>query len=392
MKTVVFLAVSSFALAQAGHYDATVRTGGGMVVPFGFEIAGTGANVQGSFFNGDEKMSSTSGRLEGGTLTLKWDHLATRLEATYKDGVIDGQYTGSVGPGDKGGHAFHAEPARAKASDANAPSIDGLWIMPNNSSKGEKAWRFVVQQKGPEVSAAILRVDGDTGAITGVYKDGKFALSHFDGYRPNVMEVRLAEDGTLDILQNGKTKLMAVRAEMAEAKGIPLPADPTRHTGVKDRSEPFRFSFPNLGGKMVSNSDERFQNKVVLVEITGSWCPNCHDEAPYLVELFKKFHARGLEIVALSFEEPDQLENPERLRAFVKKYGIEYDMLLCGVQDDAKVKLTQTENWNAWPTTFFLGRDGRVKFVHAGFPSTGSGDLYRQAKAEFTAKVEELLK
>lgn len=391
-RALCFLVFASLAMAQAGLYDATVRTGAGMIVPFRFELAGTGANMQGSFFNGDEKMTSTSGRLQNGALMLKWDHLATRLEASYKDGVIDGQYSGSVGPGDKGGHVFHAVPAQTKATDPNAPQIAGLWIMPNNSSKGEKAWRFVVQQNGSQVSAAILRVDGDTGAITGSYKNGKFVLSHFDGFRPNVMEVQLAADGSLDILQNNKTKLMAVRAEVAEAKGIPVPADPTKHTGVKDASETFRFSFPNLNGKLVSNTDERFHNKVVLVEITGSWCPNCHDEAPFLVEMYKKYHARGLEIVALDFEEPDQLQNPERLRAFVQKYGIEYDMLLGGEQDDAKVKLTQAENWNAWPTTFFLGRDGRVKSVHAGFPSNGSGNLYTQAKADFATKVEELLK
>ena len=130
---------------------------------------------------------------------------------------------------------------------------------------------------------------------------------------------------------------------------------------------------------------------MVLVEVTGSWCPNCHDEAPFLVDLYRRLHDRGLEIVSLSFEEADQLQDPVRLRAFVKKYGIEYNMLLCGEQDDAKVKLTQADNWNAWPTTFFLGRDGRVREVHAGFPSTGSGDLFRQAKAEFVAETERLL-
>jgi peroxiredoxin len=389
----LFFALSCMAWAQSisGSYDATIRIGD-QVVPFRFELSGDGANTQGTFFNGEERLTSSSGRLSNGNLNLQWDYLATRLDGTYKDGVIDGQYIGSVGPRDKGAHLFHAvRAAKAQEADPNAPSIAGLWIIPNNSSKGERAWRFVVQQKGAEVSAAILRVDGDTGAITGTYKNGKFVLSHFSGFRPNVLEIALLKNGDLDILQNGKAKLSAVRAETAQARGIPLPADPTRHTGVKDASEPFRFSFPDLNGKLVSNTDARFQNKVVLVEVTGSWCPNCHDEAPFLVEMYRRYHDRGLEIVALSFEEADQLQDPVRLRAFVKKYGIEYTMLLCGEQDDAKVKLTQADNWNAWPTTFFLGRDGRVRGVHAGFPSTGSGDLFRQAKADFVAQVERLL-
>jgi peroxiredoxin len=392
-RVVLFLALAAVACAQsiAGRYDGAIRVGD-QTIPFRFELAGDAAHPQGVFFNGDERLSSSSGTLSNGTLSLAWDYLATKLEATLKDGVIDGQYIGSVGPRDKGAHAFHAvRAAQAVPASPNAPSIGGLWIIPNNSPKGEKAWRFVVQQQGGEISAAILRVDGDTGAITGAYRDGKFRLSHFSGFRPTVMEVTLLGSGDLEILQNGKTKFTAVRAEQAEARGLPVPADPSAHTRVKDASEPFRFSFPDLNGKLVSNLDARFRNKVVLVEVTGSWCPNCHDEAPFLVDLYRRYHDRGLEIVSLSFEEADQLQDPVRLRAFVKKYGIEYTMLLCGEQDDAKTKLTQADNWNSWPTTFFLGRDGRVAAVHAGFPSTGSGDLFRQAKADFVAQVERLL-
>ena len=394
MRTVFLffaLAYAAWAQSMAGRYDATIRVGD-QVIPFRFELSGEGANPQGAFFNGEERLTSSSGRLSNGNLNLQWDYLATRLDATYKDGVIDGQYVGSVGPRDNGAHAFHAvRAAKVPEADPNAPSIAGLWIIPTSSSKGEKAWRFVVQQKGGEVSAAILRVDGDTGATTGVYKNGKFELSHFSGFRPNVLEITLLKNGDLDILQNGKTKLAAVRADVAQSRGIPLPADPGQHTRVKDASEPFRFSFPDLNGKLVANTDARFKNKVVLVEVSGSWCPNCHDEAPFLVDLYRRYHDRGLEIVTLSFEEADQLQDPVRLRAFVKKYGIEYTVLLCGEQDDAQAKLTQAENWNAWPTTFFLGRDGRVRRVHAGFPSTGSGELYRQAKADFVAALEGLL-
>jgi thiol-disulfide isomerase/thioredoxin len=178
---------------------------------------------------------------------------------------------------------------------------------------------------------------------------------------------------------------------VARAKGLPPPTDPDHHTTVKDPSEPFRFSFPDLNGKIVSNTDARFQGKVVLVNITGSWCPNCHDEAPFLAELYRKYRSQGLEVVALSFEEEDQLKNPARLRAFMKEYGIDYTVLLGGVPDDRDAKLTQPVNLNSWPTTFFLGRDGRVRFVHAGFPGPASGALYHQAVKEFYAQVDSLL-
>jgi len=385
-------AQSNAANSAAGRYDATIHVGN-LDIPFRFELTGKAPGVQGVFFNGEEKMASSGGQLVNGALNLRWDYLQAKFEGTWKDGVIDGQYIGPAGPGDRGAHAFHATRWKGTPpADPNAPSIAGLWIIPNNSPKGEAAWRFIVQQKGSEVSAAILRVDGDTGAITGNYQNGKFLLSHFSGQRPALMEISLLGDGTLSILQNGKTKLTAVRAEQAAAKGLPSFTDPEHHTRAKNAAEPFVFSFPDLNGKLVSNTDARFHNKVVLVEITGSWCPNCHDEAPYLVEMYRKYHAQGLEIVALSFEEADQLQDPTRLRAFVKKYGIEYAMLLCGETGEAKDKLKQqADNWNAWPTTFFLGRDGKVRSVHAGFPSLASGDLSRQTRAEFEAQVQRLL-
>jgi thiol-disulfide isomerase/thioredoxin len=385
------LALAPVAMAQslAGRWDATVNIRG-VEIPFRFDVSGEGAAIKGAFFNGDIRFNSTSGRVENGTLALGWDYYASRLEATYKDGALDGNYIQSRRVGEVK-YPFHATRYTATPGDANAPKIDGQWVIPTNSPKGESAWHFIVHQNGADVSAAILRIDGDTGALTGTFRNGKLVLGHFSGARPMRLEVSLASDGSLQLLEDGKTKLTAVREQVAEAKGLPEPTDPLKNTSMKDPTVPFQFSFPDLNGHTVSNTDARFHGKVVLIEISGSWCPNCHDESPFLVELYKKYHDQGLEIVTLSFEEGDQLKNPERLRAFIKRYGIEYNVLLCGEPDQAKDKLTQAVNWNSWPTTFFVGRDGLVKFVHAGFPSSASGELYKEARQDFTARVEKLL-
>jgi peroxiredoxin len=98
-----------------------------------------------------------------------------------------------------------------------------------------------------------------------------------------------------------------------------------------------------------------------------------------------------LEIVSLSFEEADQLSNPTRLRAFIEQYGITYTVLLAGEPEQLADKLPQAENLNAFPTTFLIGRDGRVRGVHAGFPSPGSGAYYAKAERDITQHVEKLL-
>ena len=372
----------------AGMWDATV-TVNGVEIPFRMELSGTGSAAKGSFFNGDEKITSTTGALEHGSLTLSFDEYGTSLEATLTDGVLDGQYS----RGTRGApYPFHAKRfVPTQTSESSVPAIAGLWNIQTKSSKGESAWHLIVRQSGAEVSAAILRVDGDTGTLTGAYRDGRFVLGHFSGARPLRLELTPSADGTLAVTQNKEAPLTAIRAEQAKAKGLPEPTDPSRFTSVKDPTEPFRFSFPNLDGKLVSNTDPQFRGKVVIVDIAGSWCPNCHDETPFLVDLYKTYHSRGLEIVALSFEEAAQLKNPARLRAFIKHYGIQYTVLVPGEPREASDKLPQTVNMNSFPTTFFLGRDGRVRSAHAGFPGKASGSFHEEAKREITHTIEQLL-
>jgi len=266
-----------------------------------------------------------------------------------------------------------------------------VWIVQAKGNKGEKAWRFIARESHGEVSATILRVDGDTGTLTGSFRGDRYVLSHFSGARPLLLEVVPHADGTLTLRQNGRTELTAVRDSDPRAAEIGEPADPAEHTTVKDPDAPFAFSFPDLSGRQVSNTDAQFAGKVVLVNISGSWCPNCHDEAPFLAALYRKYHDRGLEIVTLSFEDSEQLANPTRLRAFIDSYGLKYTVLLAGEPEQVNEKVPQAVNLNAFPTTFILGRDGRVRGTHAGFPSPGSGEFYTQAEHSVTAEIERLL-
>ena len=381
-----------WAQSIAGLSDGTLNLNG-TDIPFKIGFSGGGSEVKGWFFNGDDKEVSNAGNFENGSLTLNFDSYASVLTLTLKDGALDGEYV------QRGkGLPIHAVRAaeHPTASEVKAPDIAGVWVLEGvkSSKKGEKAWNLIIQQKGAEVSGAILRIDGDTGTLTGRYQDGKFVLSHFSGARPALLVITPQSNGTLSLELNGQHNggdIVGVRPEEARAENLPEPTKPTEHTSVKDPSQPFPFSFPDLNGKLVSNTDARFKGKVVLINITGSWCPNCHDEAPFLAELYNKYRSQGLEIVALSFEEADQLQNPTRLRAFIKEYGIKYTVLLGGETASAKEKLTQALDWDAWPTTFFVGRDGLVKLVHAGFTSPGSGELYRRDKEEFVATVERLL-
>ena len=374
--------------APNGLWDAAVIVNG-LEIPFRFEVAGSGSQASGWFFNGDEKVLSTGGTYENGTLVLNFDHYATSVEATLVNGRLAGTYNRATGF-----YPFYAKRFAPPAAFPNeVPAIDGLWQIGGvKSNKGEAAWRFIVRQSGAEVTAAILRVDGDTGALAGTYRNGKFIVSHFSGARPLVLELTPTKDGNLEIVRNREERMIAVRATEAKLKDVPEPTDPSRHSSVKDPTEPFRFAFPDITGKVLASTDERFRNKVVIVSISGSWCPNCHDEAPFLAELYRKYRGRGLEIVALSFEEEAQkAKGYPRLLAFNQRYGVDYPVVLAGEQAALAEKVPQIHNLNSFPTTIFLGRDGLVRGVHAGFAGAASGVFHANAKEEITATVERLL-
>ncbi|KAA6456694.1 TlpA family protein disulfide reductase [Acidobacteria bacterium AB60] len=379
-----------------GRYDATLNLKG-TIIPFRLDISGQGKSLAGTLYNGDDKQTTTDASIENGVITLNFEHYLTKIVATLKDGKLDGKLSGRF----ERETYISEEPFAAvphvdrPAFQGSVPQIGGVWEIEYDSQKGEKAWRFIVKQSGSAVSASILRIDGDTGALVGSFKDGKFVLSHFDGSRPLVAEVTPQADGTLELRLKGAytpdKPLIAYRSEAARAKGLPQPDDFVKHTTVRDPNEVFSFKFPDVNGKVVSSDDAKFKGKVVLAIVTGTWCPNCHDEAQYLVQLYKKYHDQGLEIVALDFEEPEQQDTLSRAKAFINKYGVPYTYLIAGAPSEMWEKVPQAVNLNTWPATLFIGRDGRVKLIHSGFAAPASGEFNQQLKQEFTSTIENLL-
>jgi thiol-disulfide isomerase/thioredoxin len=384
-----------------GLWDAVVAAAG-TEIPFRFEIASKGADVEGFFFEGDRKVGSSSGKLEDGMLSLDYDHLNTTLELKVSGDELIGTYRNKRAgsrPQDVRMRRFTPAPV----GEEEIPELAGNWEMRRNADeitapRDTRTWHVFLRQAGAELSGTILRVDGDTGTLVGRWQKGRLVLSHFAGERPNLFEATRNADGTLAVTLNGNAHYMVVRSSEARAKGIPEPPDPSRYTNVKDPSTPFEFSFPDLGGNVVSNGDARLRGKVVVLAIGGSWCPNCHDEAPFLTELYKDYRARGLEIVGLMFEnDPDIKVTRPRVVSFIKRYGVQYPMLLAGTMQPSPTTKTIAEalpqlvNFGAYPTTIVLGRDGRVRNVHAGFPSAATGAEHTRHKREVRQLLERLL-
>lgn len=397
-----------------GRWDAQLVRGD-TVIPFRLDLSGSGPTLKGTLYDGFRPYeNTTSASFKDGRLTLNIEHYLTTISAKLEGGRLVGTVV-AQNRENRADYDFVAtRHVDVPVTAADVPSIAGSWEIPLDapSSKGEKAFRFIVDQKGAEVAASILRVDGDTGAYSGTWRDGKWLLSHFDGSRPGVIVVTPAADGTLEIQQGANrppsnegdeaygnsapdgryaSRLVAYRTEVARAKGFPEPANYLTHTTARDPNEKFTFNFKDLNGKPVSSDDPRFKGKVIVAIVTGTWCPNCHDEAQYLVQLDRKYGSQGLAIVALDFEEAEQQDSLERVHAFVKQYGVEYTYLIAGAPAEMWEKVPQLVNLNTWPATVFVGRDGTVRAVHAGFASPASGEFHARLKKEFTGRIEQLL-
>ena len=361
-------------------------------VPFRLEVSGSGDQVQAALLNGKERSPASSGSYAGGHLILHFDYYANTLDATIAHGTLTGTFSGR-------GRSVPVTAelnGKTPAADPHPPRIDGVWnVAVSNGAKGEHSWKIRVRQTGPNVDAVIERIDGDTGNLYGIWRDGAFTISHFTAAGPSVAVLRPQQDGTLVLETSAHGSSVesypAHRASPVHTVALETTDDPLHHTTLKNPQEPLEFHFPDLNGKLISSKDTEFAHKAVIIGIGGSWCPNCQDEAPFLESLYRKYHSRGLEIVELSFEESSQLQNPVRLKAVIQRYGITYPVLVAGTPDQLNEKFPHVANLDCWPTTFFVGRDGLVKAIHTGYAGPATGKDNHELENEMTALVEKLL-
>jgi thiol-disulfide isomerase/thioredoxin len=382
---------------------------GGQEVPITIRISDSGPSLEVDFLNGPaghpDATPASSASFDGTHLIASFDYFARTLDATLADGKLGGIY-GPAHLTAKSAAPIPFEAARVSAetdpvSAPNAPDISGSWEIATKSSKGESAWELRADPpsgESPVIKTVIQRIDGDTGGLWGTWNGTSYIVGHFTAAGPALYSVTPQADGTVlvkSLLANphapANADLIARRPAEARKENLPAPTDPTQQSTVRDPREPLAFSFPDLAGKTVSNTDSQFRGKVVIVAIGGSWCPNCHDEAPFLVSLYKKFHASGLEIVNLDFERGDPDTDTPRLKAFIAHYGIPYIVLTAGTTDQLAEKIPQGVNLNCWPTSFFIGRDGLVKETHAGFAGPGNTAGHAALESDVTALIEKLL-
>lgn len=270
------------------------------------------------------------------------------------------------------------------------PLIDlsGKWKILLKESDSDKTTPAVLllEQNGNALHGSILTPTGDYRYMSGFISGNEFKAASFDGVYNYVVEGEV-NDGKLSakILSSYQTSIEGKKDSQAA-----LP-DAYQQTSVESLS----FAFPDLEGKKVSLQDKKFKDRPVIIQIFGSWCPNCIDEMNFLIPWYLKNKKRGVEVVALAFERsvgPDEAKR--QLLKTRKKKSVPYPILIAGstTQEKPADKLPGIKNFISFPTTIFLNKKHEVIKVHAGFTGPSTGEFFETWKKEFNQTVDELLK
>jgi peroxiredoxin len=272
-------------------------------------------------------------------------------------------------------------------------SYSGKWdvVFKDAAGKEEKAVG-VFEQKGNHLQGTFLSATGDYRYLDGQVNGATLRLSTFDGANAYLFTATpRGKDQLEGQLIEGPTAMRtwtARRNDLAEVSGTDT------LTYLKPGYDRLSFTFPNLSGKSVSLTDPKYRGKVVVVQLMGSWCPNCMDETAFLAPYYRRHKSRGLEVIGLAYEQsPEFAQAKKRLERLKTRFQIDYDLLVAGVRDkEAAAKtLPMLNHVLAFPTTIIVDKKGDVRQIHTGFSGPGTGKYYEAFVRDFEGTINKLL-
>lgn len=369
-------------------------------VPFNFELKGKDPeHAVFTLINGTRRDNFHVERLGNDSLFIKMNTYDAALVAHIEsDGKISGEYRSLV-PNFRGNAlpftAEHGQSYRfAEPGTEAAPTFDisGKWELKIASKEPTPNRVGLLKQDGNKLTGVIMSVVGDSRELEGTVHGDEFELSGFTGPSPIYIKGKVNDDKSL----TGEISLGIynnIRFDGEKNAAAELP-DPYKLTYLKEGYKKLDFTLPDLSGNNVSLSDDKYKGKVVIVEIIGTWCPNCTDQTSFLSPWYNQNKDRGVEAIAIGFEQKDDLEYAKyTLGKLKEKYNIQYDILFGGIADKkvASEKLPALNRMMAFPTTIIIDRKGEVRQIHTGYTGEITGQYYKDYVAKWNHDLDELI-
>ena len=397
------------AKTPSGLWDGSIQSRAGEV-DFGIDLKPEGSTLSAILVNATDRQPFSSGMWDGRILTLRLDYYDGQIVLHYASPErLEGEYSRQTSKGMVHIPATLVPHREFPATKPWAgPNLTGDWILHEAGAEGaEKDTLMTIQQQtaatsdGRAAATGIIEpVSGDNGLMHGVvstddHGQTRVHLSRFDGIHVLALDGQLQPDGSLKGEIGGVRSSAAFTAERStDAAAVNPNALAVSLTKVNDPRKRFRFSGVDESGKKIDQTSPEFKGKPVIVDIFGTWCPNCHDEAPLLEQLYRKYRGQGLVIVGLAYEYVDDTARDWRqIGIYRDKYGISFPLLLAGTTDSGQIEKTlpQLVNFGAYPTTIFLDHNGRVHAIHAGFAGPSTGEKYQEVQQHMDQLAREIV-
>ena len=314
--------------SQQGRWSAKLHRADGNNIAFNFEWKTENGKPVWYIYNATEKIKVDNITEQGDSLFIQMPVFESQFRILYHNKKITGVWI-------KGGSvktqviSFSAEPGnkRFTATAVAAKNISGRWAVLFANSKTNELSVGEFKQAGNKVTGTFLNPSGDYRYLEGIVSKDSLFLSGFDGghaflFTATIDDNKKISGGTFFSGALYKEGWSAIRD--AKAK---VPQESVAMY-LKPGEESLHFTFKDLEGKRISIQDERFKNKVVVIQLMGSWCPNCMDETAFLSDYYNKNKQRGVEIIALAYEYSTNWERSVKsLRKFQDRYNVAYTVL-----------------------------------------------------------------
>jgi thiol-disulfide isomerase/thioredoxin len=364
----------------------------GQELPFNFEVTKESGKYQVYLKNAEEKLLQDEVTINGDSVKITMLIFDIDLIAKINGDKLEGYYIKNYDPTFKlPFKAQHGEDFRFPHTEKSTVDFSGKYQLNFFSEKESYPSIGLIKQIGHEATGTFLTPTGDYRYLQGNVADGQLKLSTFDGNHAFLFTASFEGDSLKGDFFSGKLShevfkgIKNENAEMPDAEAL---------TFLKEGYDRIAFSFPDENNNRISPSDEKYANKVLILQIFGTWCPNCMDETKFLTQWYKQNHERGVEILGLAYERKDDFDYAiGRVKKMKEKLQVTYDFVIAGTNDKerASQSLPMLNKVIAFPTTIFIGKDGKVKHIRTGFEGPGAGVYYEQFKERFNQIVNELL-
>jgi thiol-disulfide isomerase/thioredoxin len=390
------LGVAAQLTLQEGKWHAALQRQDGHEIPFELEIRQQHGKFTAYLVNGKERMKTEEIILAHDSAIIRMPVFESVFKARVigKDSLHGVWVNGGAAQDEVTPFTASAGEGRFPAPAAGQPaSAAGKWKITFTRPNQTKRYAIgLFTQQGNVLSGSVLTPSGDYRYLQGLVSNDSMFLSTFDGAHAFLFAAKVHPDSITGIFYAGASGIEPWSAVKDANVSLGAPAGSVKEgQGVK-----LDFSFKDLEGNTVSLQDERYKGKVVVLQLMGSWCPNCMDETEFLSDYYRRNKARGVEVIALSYElSRDSLRSVSSLRKFQQRFNVQYPMLYTGATagdpDRTGKTLPQLSPLKVFPTMILLDKNGVVSDITPGFYGPGAGEYHRQYKARFEKKVSALL-